>query len=339
MAVLVSDYEKFVSSSKFGCFTQSENWCVVKKCWKNERLIVYDNDGNIKGTMQILIKKIPILNTTFMYSPRGPVCNYNDKEILSKLLEGAKRLAQTHHAYMLKIDPMVDKDNSEAINNFISLGFRYDADAPEDNTVQCKRNYILDICGKNEDEVFSSFHSKWRYNIRLAMKKGVICGHYGEEKLDDFFRLMDETGKRDKFSIRSKEYFSDFLKAFGDNARLYMCYAPDGKAISGAIAVNYANRVSYVYGASGNHQRNLMPNYLMQWNMIKWAIESGCDIYDFMGIPHCDDESHPNYGVYRFKKGFNGSVVRYAGEFDFIFSPAKYKIISFMLHTIGYKKM
>lgn len=130
---------------------------------------------------------------------------------------------------------------------------------------------------------------------------------------------MQATGKRDGFAIRSKEYFEKFLYAFEENARLYMCYSPDGEAISGALTVRYGNRVSYVYGASSDTQRNLMPNYLMQWNMIKWAIESQCDIYDFMGIPHCDEENHSNYGVYRFKKGFNGEIVKYAGEFDYIF--------------------
>jgi len=82
-----------------------------------------------------------------------------------------------------------------------------------------------------------------------------------------------------------------------------------------------------------------MPNYLMQWNMIKWAIESQCDIYDFMGIPHCDEENHSNYGVYRFKKGFNGEIVKYAGEFDYIFSNVKHTVISFLLHSIGYTKL
>lgn len=334
-----SEYEKFVSLSKFGSFTQSENWCDVKKSWKSERVTVCDENGNINGAMQILIRKVPFLNTSFMYAPRGPVCDYHDKEILNGLFEKAKALSKKYHAYMLKIDPMIDAADTEAINNLMSLDFRYDAAALEDDTVQCMRNYILDIHGKTADEVFNSFHSKWKYNIRLAARKGVNCGYYGEEKLDDFCKLMEETGKRDSFSVRSKEYFSDFLKAFGENARLYMCYAPDGEAISGALAVRYADRVSYVYGASGNSQRNLMPNYIMQWNMIKWAIESGCDIYDFMGIPHCDDESHPNYGVYRFKKGFNGHIKKYAGEFDYIFSPAKYTIISFMLHSLGYKKM
>lgn len=54
--------------------------------------------------------------------------------------------------------------------------------------------------------------------------------------------------------------------------------------------------------------------------MIKWALQSGCSHYDFMGVPYYYDESHPNYGVYRFKKGFNGRVASYAGDFDYLYS-------------------
>ena len=70
-----------------------------------------------------------------------------------------------------------------------------------------------------------------------------------------------------------------------------------------------------------------MPNYLMQWTMMQWALRSGCAFYDFQGVPHYDNPSHPNYGVYRFKQGFGGNVVTFAGEFDKILMPRIYKAV------------
>ena len=61
--------------------------------------------------------------------------------------------------------------------------------------------------------------------------------------------------------------------------------------------------------------------------MINWALENGDFIYDFQGIPFYKDETHPNYGVYKFKKGFNGEVVTYAGEFFYTFRPFMKKIV------------
>ena len=64
-----------------------------------------------------------------------------------------------------------------------------------------------------------------------------------------------------------------------------------------------------------------MPNYLMQYTMIKYACEHNCKLYDFGGVPYYDDPKHKNYGVYKFKTNFGGYVEVYAGEFDYIFKP------------------
>lgn len=70
-----------------------------------------------------------------------------------------------------------------------------------------------------------------------------------------------------------------------------------------------------------------MPNYLLQWNMIQWAVELGCRIYDFRGVSGDLSEDNPLYGLYRFKKGFNGELCEFIGEFDYIFN----KPIHFMI--------
>ncbi len=348
----IKKYEDFVSNSPYGSFTQSSLWAKAKVDWDSELVAVYDKDGNIKAAMQILFKKLPVIKSTFAYSTRGPVCDCTDKETLTELMEEAKKVAKKHHAYMLKVDPMIphyeqvteeenfsfDKEKSlEVVENFKSLGFEYDPDISEDITVQSLKNYLLNISGKTKEEVFEGFHSKWRYNIRVAERKGVTCKAYGKEKLDDFCMLMKETGERDGFHIRSKEYFANMMDALGEHARLYMCYAPDGEPISGALDINYAKRVSYLYGASGNGHRNLMPNHLMQWTMIQWAVETGCDLYDFMGVPHYNDETHSNYGVYKFKKGFNGYAEKYLGEFNYIPSKAKYQFLKWAAKTFMHR--
>ncbi|MGL4987163.1 MAG: lipid II:glycine glycyltransferase FemX, partial [Treponemataceae bacterium] len=76
----------------------------------------------------------------------------------------------------------------------------------------------------------------------------------------------------------------------------------------------------YLYGASSNEKRNLMPAYLLQWVAIKDAKESGCIQYDFYGIPPTDDINHPMHGLYRFKTGFGGRIVHRVGSFDIPFS-------------------
>lgn len=311
----IKEYEDFTSNHKNGCFMQSINWAKVKNNWNYEAVCVRDENGELKGTALILIKTLPIVGCSFFYCPHGPVCDYSDKNTLSEIFSAIKELSAKYKAYQLKVDPCITESDYAAINTYRSLGFTYRENAPELTTIQARNNYMLSLDGKTKEEVFAAFHKKWRYNIRVAERHGVVCRTCGKEALDDFYRLMVETGKRDGFSIRSKEYFAKMLDSLEGSSMLYMCYH-EGKALSGALCVRYAGKSCYVYGASTAENRKLMPNYLMQWTMICDAIDSGCVIHDFQGIPFYKDESHPNYGVYRFKSGFNGGVVTYAGEFD-----------------------
>ena len=49
------------------------------------------------------------------------------------------------------------------------------------------------------------------------------------------------------------------------------------------------------------------------------------DIYDFRGVSGVLDETHPQYGLYRFKKGFNAEFTEFIGEIYFDFKPFVYK--------------
>ena len=209
---------------------------------------------------------------------------------------------------------------------------------PDDVTIQCRNNYVLDIGGRTEEELLGSFKSKCRYNIRLAKRRGVTCKVYGRERLADFCRLMEETKDRDGFDMRTEGYFARMMNSLGEHCRLYLCEY-QGQALSGAICVQYGGRTTYLYGASTSVHREVMPNYLMQWEMIRWAVESGCHTYDFGGVPHWYDPDHPNNGVYRFKTGFNGRLEVYAGEFTQVYSRRYKKAVDRALELAGYVKM
>lgn len=329
------EYEAFASTDRNGTFLQSIKWTKVKDNWGWDAIISRDDSGKIVGCCLVLVKKIPIFGCSFLYASHGPVCDYHNKEVMADLFEGVKVLAKKHNAYEFMWDPCFEEGDEEAKKIMKDLGFAHEENAPELSTIQARNNYMLrDIEGKTEDEVIAGFHSKWRYNIRLSGRKGVVCKACGPEALDDFYPLMRETGIRDGFAIRPKEYFEKMLNSLTFNhCRLYICYITDedGKEVpvSGAVTTQYAGKTCYVYGASSNAHRNYMPNYQMQWTMIKWAIEGKNFIYDFQGIPFYTDETHPNYGVYKFKKGFNGEVVTYEGEFFYTFSKFKKAMVTF----------
>jgi len=329
----LKEYDAFVKGHAAGGFMQTIEWGNLKKKngWNYEIVVTRDEAGKINGSMLILIKKTPFLSSAYLYCPRGPVCDFKDKETLGKLFSEADKVVKKYKGCALKVDPYVLADDEETVEMIKSFGFDFIPHAPDLTSAQTRYNYMLtDIAGKTEEEVFMSFKQKTRYNVRVAQKHGVECKICGEEALDDFYHLMKITGERDGFTVRPKQYFREMIQELGDWCRLYMCYY-EGKAVSGAITTQCAGKTCYVYGASDNAYRNVMPNYLMQWEMIKWAIEGGCYQYDFQGICFWYDENHPMYGVYRFKKGFNGEIVEFAGDFDKTYRKSVDKTIKLMV--------
>jgi len=317
-------YKAFLEANSKGHFMQSPEWAKVKSFWKNEIIFVKDSEGEIKGAMSILIRKIPILRYTMMYSPRGPVCDPHDAETLKELLEKAKQLAKKYKSYVLKIDPDIEIEDVEFEEIIKNLGCNILRGLKNYEGIQPRFVFRLDIKNKTEDEIMQAFHHKTRYNIRLAEKKGVEIKIGTREDLGEFYKIMVETGIRDNFVVRSREYYEKVFDCLGpEHLRLYMA-SFEGKPISGTIAILYGNKCWYLYGASKNEHRNLMPNYLLQWEMIKWAIESGCEIYDFRGVPGNIDENNPLIGLYKFKVGFKGKFTEFVGMIEYVFNPLVY---------------
>ena len=319
-------YKQFLENNERCNFQQSLEWGRVKSYWKNEVVIAEDNNGNIKGSLSILVRKLPVFGY-LMYSSRGPVCNPHDLETLIQLTEGAKQLAKKYKAMVLKIEPDIKSDDEEFRKIVQSLGYKIKDDAKNfREEIQPRYVFRLDIKDKTEDEVFNNFHSKTRYNIRLAIRKGVTVKEGKKEDLKDFHRIMVETGARDGFIIRPLEYFEKMYdELVPKHMKVLMAYY-EGKPIAGVIPIIYGNKTWYLYGASSNEYRNVMPNYLLQWEMIKMAIAKKQDVFDLRGVSGVVDENHPQYGLYRFKKGFGAEFTEFIGEIYIPFKPLKYKL-------------
>ena len=322
----LQEYEAFVQSHPKGNFAQSCLWGKQKPAWIWKAIAVRGEDGKIKGSMAVMIRKMPMVGQTLMYACRGPVCDLDDRETMAQLLEGAKALAREYKSYVIKIDPDVPSSNTEFAEMLRSFGFRSKEGGKNFEAIQPRYVFRLDVEGKTEEEVQAGFHQKWRYNIRVAQKKGVEVKLCGKEMVPAFADLMLTTGVRDGFVTRQPEYFAAMLDNLGDHCRLYMAFH-EGTPIAGTLAIHYGDKVWYLYGASSNEHRNLMPNYLLQWNMIQWAIETGCRVYDFRGVSGDVSEDNPLYGLYRFKKGFGGDFTEFVGEMDLVLNKPIYLFV------------
>ncbi len=321
-------YNEFVRSHPQGHFLQTWEWGEVKRGMGWQPLpLVLEEDGEIRAALLILKRRLPlpVINKCIFYSPRGPVVELENREHCQLLFAGAERVARDHAAIFLKIDPDVPANNREFKDTLELCHFQRNETGLDFEGVQPAFVFRLDIT-PSADELLANMHSKTRYNIRLAGKRGVtIRQAAGKEDLRTFYAVLQETAVRDDFLIRGYEYFEmiwDHMVKYG-LAQIFLAEYK-GQVISATLALVLGDKTWYLYGASSNEFRNVMPNYLIQWEMIVWAKAQNCKIYDFRGVSGNMDESNPLYGLYRFKKGFNGELIEFVGDWDRVYSPAFY---------------
>ena len=317
------EYKNFLINNERCDFQQSLEWAKLKNAWIREVILAEDENKKIIGSLLILIRKFPLFGD-LMYSARGPVCDIHNKQVLSQITEGAKLLAKKYKAFGLRLEPEVELHDNKFREIVSNLGYYIKDDAKSfKEEIQAKNVLRLYLKGKTEEEIFNNFHPKTRYNVRIAIKKGVIIKEGTKENLKDFYKIMVITGIRDGFIVRPLEYFERMYDCMGpENMKILIAYYKD-KPISSTILINYGNKSSYLYGASSNEHRNLMPNYLLQWEMIKIALKNKSVLYDLRGIEGKADNSN---GLYRFKKGFGADYIELIGEVNYAFKPLTYKL-------------
>ncbi|MEG2174447.1 MAG: peptidoglycan bridge formation glycyltransferase FemA/FemB family protein [Oscillospiraceae bacterium] len=320
--------DRFVESHPQGGFTQLSSWRLVKSNWDFAAVAVRDARGELAGTMSVLMQKVPITGTTFLYAPRGPVCDPHDAAVLRELKAGIDFLAEKHCAHAFKMDPDLLFSDEQFSALARELGFTQTYGPNGFEGIQARFNYRLYLAGRTEAELLAGLTQGCRRKVRIAIKNGVEVRAVGSELLPEFARLMKITGERDGFSIRPIAYFERFLSALAEHARLYMGFY-QGQAVCGALATNCSGKCCYVYGASDNLFREVMPNYLMQWEMIRWAAQTGCVVYDFQGVSgNLSPENNHMYGLYQFKRGFSGQLDELAGEFDLLYRPTAARAVA-----------
>lgn len=98
------------------------------------------------------------------------------------------------------------------------------------------------------------------------------------------------------------------------------------KIIAGGWYMLYGKEVVYLFGASYKPFMKYNSQYLLQYEMIKFATENGYEKFNFYGIDGNFSEDSKNYGLFDFKRGFNADVHELIGEFDLVIDKTKFNL-------------
>lgn len=295
-----------------GHLLQSWEWGELKSRhgWRAERVAVRKNGG--EGYAQILFRmRGPV---SIGYIPRGPLIVGNADGVWPSIRDELMRCARQYRAILIMMEP----------DRPLGLTGTY-ADAgllPGMPHMQPSRTVRVPLL--DDEALLKQMHSKTRYSVRLALRRGVDIERVTESDgaaFDTYYGLMEDTADRNEFAIHSRAYYRDFLDIFGEHA--WFAFAKyEGVPNATVISASFGDEAIYMYGASSTENRGHGAAFLLQYEAMRWARERGCDRYDLWGIPPVDPDSPVAddqmslagskgsdwRGIYRFKTGFGGHI-------------------------------
>jgi len=266
------------------------------------------DSGSIKAN---IIKYNLPLGKSYLYIPHGPEISLEHissglKNELANFIKYLKDLAKEEKSIFIKIEPLADT----VIELMYRRGFKRSS-----KQIQPYKTVIVDLT-LSEEHLLGKMHPKTRYNIKIAEKHGVQIKH--SEDIDEFWKLMEKTTKRDGFSSHKKDYYEKLLKLSDANGKLrtelVLAYY-NNKPIAGAIVLKYGDIGYYLHGASDHESRSIMAPYALHWEIMKELKNKEAKFYDFWGV---DSKKWP--GVTRFKMGWGGELREHPGSFDLVTS-------------------
>jgi lipid II:glycine glycyltransferase (peptidoglycan interpeptide bridge formation enzyme) len=306
-------WNDFVATHPESPVLQTFEWGEIKSLygWKPLRLGVIDN-GELRAGVSILKREIPLIKRSIFYAPRGPVVDFKDLEAFDLLIKAVKYKADQHKAIVFKMDPDLSEKNVGAVLAVKKAGFDF-----VHKQIQPRTTFVLDL-EPSLKSILMGFDEKTRYNVRLADKRGVtVVEDASVEGVNEFYRIFQETAHRDVFLIHPLSYYQRVREVLVESGKGTVFFAYyQGVPIAAVFNFAFGRKVWYMYGASLSKYRNVMPNHALHWHVIKWAKENGYKKYDLWGVPSSPSPDHPLFGVYRFKRGFGGKLVKNVGMCD-----------------------
>jgi len=275
--------------------------------WRIERLAFDDGEGGV-CSLQLSSGVLP--GTTIAYVPRGPVVAAGAGQAALEAIESKTR-ADT----VLRIEPPAPPEDP-----WVALlegrAFRPGPAVQPEATLQ------LDLTPELES-LREGFKPKTRYNLSLAERRGVAVRTSRDVRT--FAALSAQTARRQGISLPGAPYYQAALETFeaDDGVRLYLA-EHEQRPLAGIMVFRFGDTAYYLFGGSTERGRELMPNYLLHWTAMVDFRRLGCRKYDWWGIPSDPAPDHPWFGLYRFKTGFGGERVPYAGLYEQVRRPGRW---------------
>lgn len=333
----VDRYSEFVRSHPHRAATQDLRWGIVKDDWGQEAVYLEDR-GSIVAAMTLLVRRLPG-GFSVLYAPRGPLVDWQDRDMVHRLLAEARPLVARHRAVMTRFDPEVRFDEDLDAWMRAQPGWQVkNVGAGKDDVVQPRYNMIVRLQDEDgrqlsEDELMAKYDGKVRSRVRGGRRKGVVTREGREESdLLLFHEIYRHMARRNGITARELPYFHRMRTAFGDRMMVVVA-EHEGDPLAASVTVDYHGKLYYLYAGSNDVKRNLGPNQVMVHDLMVRGLDTGAESFDMGGVFELTDSD----GLYVFKRGFckgDGGATEYIGEVDVVHRPLLHRVLSSALPRV-----
>jgi peptidoglycan pentaglycine glycine transferase (the first glycine) len=316
--VLTLKRPHLLQSADWGRLKGRWGWTATRFCWSSE---VSSSGPPRVAAAQVLVRRLGRSPFKMGYVPKGPLVDGDgESSDWRKPLRELAAWAGRRGLVYLKMDPDIPRSRLDLAASWRELGWR-----PSDEAIQFPHTMVSTL--DSDEAMLAGMHAKTRYNIGLAARRGVTVRDAGVEGIDAFLDLYAATGRRAGFGLRAPTYYRDVIKSFIRRDRSCVLLAErDGQPLATVVPVVFGGTAWYLYGASGEHGREHMPAFAVQWASLRWARDRGCHAYDWWGGPDPDDPADPLWGIARFKAGFGARFRPELGAWDLPVKPAAFAL-------------
>lgn len=285
----IANWDEYVLNHPNSNVYQLYNWKrVIFDTYGHEAhyIMAVSNNSEIMGILPLvkinaygLVKKF----TSIPFFDLGGVLA-SDKKTEELLIRHAFEVAKKEKISSISLRQQERLISEESIKN---------SDYPHLFVKKDKVRLILEL-GKSSEELFSSFKSKLRSQIRKPIKEGLKVKIGGLELVDDFYRVFIKNMRFLGSPVHSKNIIINSASNFPQCAKIFIVYK-DKLPVASSFVVSFKNILYNPWASSLREYSRLSPNMLLYWEMLKYACEQGFTYFDF-------GRSTPGEGTYRFKK-------------------------------------
>lgn len=283
IGISAKEHDDFVSHHPQVNLLQSSSWAKIKDNWENERLGFYKN-GELVAVASILIKKL-LLGYTMMYIPRGPIMDYQDKDLVTFVMRSLKQFGFRRRSVFIKFDPALilkqypidqssaefseNKLSVEAIQNLKDANCQWSGRTiAMSETIQPRyqANKILKEGGDLD------FPKHTKRLMKDAINRGVVTYRGTLSDISNFETVISFTERRKNVSLRNQEYFQRLMEIYGDGAYLHLA-----KINLSDRLIKYKDQLSQIkkdLAETGEHQKKRLTKLKQQEKSIeKYIVE------------------------------------------------------------------